>query len=116
MSNVSLGPAPFPELTHIMIGLESCSFLVSPRRIPPRPGAGRPLAPEPCARVPAGGRFHPLRRTEHDDGRWRLLLSWRTWQRHVYQALPQRAEQVGWIPFAWLSPGSQGPAEGAFGL
>ncbi|CAK7291494.1 mitochondrial-processing peptidase subunit alpha [Vulpes vulpes] len=27
MSNVSLGPAPFPELTHIMIGLESCSFL-----------------------------------------------------------------------------------------
>lgn len=30
MSKVSLGPAPFPELTHIMIGLESCSFLVSP--------------------------------------------------------------------------------------
>nr|KAF6434183.1 peptidase, mitochondrial processing subunit alpha [Molossus molossus] len=27
MSQVSLGPAPFPELTHIMIGLESCSFL-----------------------------------------------------------------------------------------
>ncbi|VCW66870.1 unnamed protein product, partial [Gulo gulo] len=27
MSDVSLGPAPFPELTHIMIGLESCSFL-----------------------------------------------------------------------------------------
>uniref|UniRef100_A0A8C6E2G6 Mitochondrial-processing peptidase subunit alpha n=1 Tax=Moschus moschiferus TaxID=68415 RepID=A0A8C6E2G6_MOSMO len=27
MSNVSLGPTPFPELTHIMIGLESCSFL-----------------------------------------------------------------------------------------
>nr|KAF6280345.1 peptidase, mitochondrial processing subunit alpha [Pipistrellus kuhlii] len=27
MSKVSLGPAPFPELTHIMIGLESCSFL-----------------------------------------------------------------------------------------
>ncbi|XP_058380464.1 mitochondrial-processing peptidase subunit alpha isoform X2 [Diceros bicornis minor] len=27
MSSVSLGPAPFPELTHIMIGLESCSFL-----------------------------------------------------------------------------------------
>ncbi|XP_066222809.1 mitochondrial-processing peptidase subunit alpha isoform X1 [Saccopteryx leptura] len=27
MSNVSPGPAPFPELTHIMIGLESCSFL-----------------------------------------------------------------------------------------
>ena len=27
MSNVSLGPAPFPELTHVMIGLESCSFL-----------------------------------------------------------------------------------------
>lgn len=28
MSNVSLGPTPIPELTHIMIGLESCSFLV----------------------------------------------------------------------------------------
>ncbi|XP_011368229.2 mitochondrial-processing peptidase subunit alpha [Pteropus vampyrus] len=27
MSNVSLGPTAFPELTHIMIGLESCSFL-----------------------------------------------------------------------------------------
>ncbi|XP_061586501.1 mitochondrial-processing peptidase subunit alpha [Cololabis saira] len=27
MSDVSLGPAPIPELTHIMIGLESCSFL-----------------------------------------------------------------------------------------
>jgi hypothetical protein len=29
MSNVSLGPTPIPELTHIMVGLESCSFLVS---------------------------------------------------------------------------------------
>lgn len=29
MSDVSLGPTPIPELTHIMIGLESCSFLVS---------------------------------------------------------------------------------------
>ncbi|XP_057580062.1 mitochondrial-processing peptidase subunit alpha isoform X3 [Hippopotamus amphibius kiboko] len=27
MSSVSLGPAPFPELAHVMIGLESCSFL-----------------------------------------------------------------------------------------
>uniref|UniRef100_A0A8C6UH14 Mitochondrial-processing peptidase subunit alpha n=1 Tax=Neogobius melanostomus TaxID=47308 RepID=A0A8C6UH14_9GOBI len=27
MSEVSLGPTPIPELTHIMIGLESCSFL-----------------------------------------------------------------------------------------
>ncbi|XP_031225298.1 mitochondrial-processing peptidase subunit alpha isoform X2 [Mastomys coucha] len=27
MSNVSLGPTPIPELTHIMVGLESCSFL-----------------------------------------------------------------------------------------
>ncbi|XP_024417978.2 mitochondrial-processing peptidase subunit alpha isoform X2 [Desmodus rotundus] len=27
MSNVSLGPTPFPELTHVMVGLESCSFL-----------------------------------------------------------------------------------------
>ncbi|XP_058528233.1 mitochondrial-processing peptidase subunit alpha [Ochotona princeps] len=27
MSNVSLGPTPMPELTHIMLGLESCSFL-----------------------------------------------------------------------------------------
>lgn len=41
MSKVSLGPAPFPELTHIMIGLESCSFLVSP--------AGSPQAPRPLA-------------------------------------------------------------------
>ncbi|TNM89315.1 hypothetical protein fugu_003549 [Takifugu bimaculatus] len=29
MSDVSLGPTPIPELTHIMIGLESCSFLAS---------------------------------------------------------------------------------------
>uniref|UniRef100_A0A668UC01 Mitochondrial-processing peptidase subunit alpha n=1 Tax=Oreochromis aureus TaxID=47969 RepID=A0A668UC01_OREAU len=27
MSDVSLGPTPIPELTHIMIGLESCSYL-----------------------------------------------------------------------------------------
>uniref|UniRef100_A0AAY5ESE0 Mitochondrial-processing peptidase subunit alpha n=1 Tax=Electrophorus electricus TaxID=8005 RepID=A0AAY5ESE0_ELEEL len=27
MSDVSLGPTPIPELTHIMIGLETCSFL-----------------------------------------------------------------------------------------
>lgn len=27
MSNVSLGPTPIPELTHVMLGLESCSFL-----------------------------------------------------------------------------------------
>ncbi|XP_078498039.1 mitochondrial-processing peptidase subunit alpha isoform X2 [Lissotriton helveticus] len=27
MSDVSLGPTPIPELTHLMIGLESCSFL-----------------------------------------------------------------------------------------
>lgn len=31
MSDVSLGPTPIPELTHIMIGLESCSFLVGVR-------------------------------------------------------------------------------------
>ncbi|GCB82735.1 hypothetical protein scyTo_0021718, partial [Scyliorhinus torazame] len=29
MTDVSLGPTPIPELSHIMIGLESCSFLVS---------------------------------------------------------------------------------------
>lgn len=53
MSNVSLGPAPFPELTHIMIGLESCSFLVSPCRAR-TPQAGRvpsaDLCPAPCRR------------------------------------------------------------------
>ncbi|XP_012300590.2 mitochondrial-processing peptidase subunit alpha isoform X1 [Aotus nancymaae] len=27
MSSISLGPTPIPELTHIMVGLESCSFL-----------------------------------------------------------------------------------------
>ncbi|KAM3825389.1 mitochondrial-processing peptidase subunit alpha isoform 1-T1 [Vipera latastei] len=27
MSDVSLGPTPIPELAHVMIGLESCSFL-----------------------------------------------------------------------------------------
>ncbi|XP_040860338.1 mitochondrial-processing peptidase subunit alpha [Ochotona curzoniae] len=27
MSNVSLGPTPMPELTHVVLGLESCSFL-----------------------------------------------------------------------------------------
>ncbi|EMP34623.1 Mitochondrial-processing peptidase subunit alpha, partial [Chelonia mydas] len=32
MSDVSLGPTPIPELTHIMIGLESCSFLVELER------------------------------------------------------------------------------------
>lgn len=55
MSNVSLGPAPFPELTHVMIGLESCSFLVSPPPArAPRPGevgggcqAGAPAEPPP---------------------------------------------------------------------
>lgn len=48
MSNVSLGPAPFPELTHIMIGLESCSFLVSPHWLPPctlGPGLSPRLSP-----------------------------------------------------------------------
>lgn len=43
MSKVSLGPAPFPELTHIMIGLESCSFLVSP-------AGSLPAGPAPPAR------------------------------------------------------------------
>ena len=38
MSNVSLGPTPFPELTHIMIGLESCSFLVRPTGLGSRVG------------------------------------------------------------------------------
>lgn len=33
MSDVSLGPTPIPELTHIMIGLESCSFLVGAHSI-----------------------------------------------------------------------------------
>ncbi|KAM9641925.1 mitochondrial-processing peptidase subunit alpha [Trichechus inunguis] len=27
MSSASLGPTPIPELTHVMVGLESCSFL-----------------------------------------------------------------------------------------
>lgn len=39
MSDVSLGPTPIPELTHIMIGLESCSFLVGFR--PGRFSAGQ---------------------------------------------------------------------------
>ncbi|TRY87319.1 hypothetical protein DNTS_034014 [Danionella cerebrum] len=34
MSDVSLGPTPIPELTHIMIGLESCSFLQEEDFIP----------------------------------------------------------------------------------
>ncbi|KAM3825443.1 mitochondrial-processing peptidase subunit alpha-like isoform 1-T1 [Vipera latastei] len=29
MSDVSLGPTPIPQLAHVMIGLESCSFLIS---------------------------------------------------------------------------------------
>lgn len=96
MSNVSLGPAPFPELTHIMIGLESCSFLVSPGRArAPRLGT----CPWPTsAPLPAGGGLHPLRCAEHDDGRRRLLLSRRAWQGHVHQALPQRAQQVCGMP------------------
>lgn len=60
MSNVSPGPAPFPELTHIMIGLESCSFLVSragPRActrpcplpsLPSRPRRRETSSPSPC--------------------------------------------------------------------
>lgn len=55
MSKVSLGPAPFPELTHIMIGLESCSFLVSPQapRWPREPPRGSPceLRPPLCRRL-----------------------------------------------------------------
>lgn len=116
MSNVSLGPAPFPELTHIMIGLESCSFLVSPGWARAVLGRETPLPAESALPSLAGGRLHPLRRAEHDDGRWRLLLGRRARQGHVYQALPQRAQQVGWMLLTWLSPGSPGPAEDAFGL
>lgn len=47
MSNVSLGPTAFPELTHIMIGLESCSFLVSPRQAR-APQAGRVPSADLC--------------------------------------------------------------------
>lgn len=42
-----------------------------------------------------GGRLHPLCCAEYDDGRRGLLLSWRAWQRHVLQALPQCAQSVG---------------------
>lgn len=104
MSNVSLGPAPFPELTHIMIGLESCSFLVSPGWARAVLGRETPLPAESALPSLAGGRLHPLRRAEHDDGRWRLLLGRRARQGHVYQALPQRAQQVGWMLLTWLSP------------
>lgn len=51
MSNVSLGPAPFPELTHIMIGLESCSFLVSFSWVPPRRGVWHHLPAEFCPHI-----------------------------------------------------------------
>lgn len=110
MSSVSLGPTPFPELTHIMIGLESCSFLVSPGRL--RRGvlgrASPPCGPgraELCRPSAAGGGLPPFRGAEHDDGRRRLLLGRWAWQGHVHQALPQRAQQVGWVP----SPAASGP-------
>lgn len=48
MSNVSLGPTPFPELTHVMVGLESCSFLVSLHWVSRGPRAGHVLAAELC--------------------------------------------------------------------
>lgn len=110
MSSVSLGPTPFPELTHIMIGLESCSFLVSPgrsgraSRSRPHSCAGSAQA-ELCHPSAAGGGLPPFRGAEHDDGRRRLLLGRRARQGHVHQALPQRAQQVGWVP----SPAASGP-------
>ena len=115
MSNVSLGPAPFPELTHIMIGLESCSFLVSGSGALCGVESGVPSRLSSALTSLAGGRFHPLRRAEHDDGGRRLLFGWRARQGYVYQALPPRAQQVGWVPFTWLSPRLAGPAEGASG-
>ena len=63
MSNVSLGPTPFPELTHIMIGLESCSFLVRPTALlSAAPASHRkgmsPPPMSPTRLVPAGGGLH----------------------------------------------------------
>lgn len=102
MSNVSLGPTPIPELTHIMVGLESCSFLVSLGI-----GWDALVGSSNCALTGVslhsiGGGLHPLRCAEYDDGRRGLLLGWRTRQRHVLQALPQRAQSVGTrLPRAW---------------
>lgn len=81
-----------------MVGLESCSFLVSPGI-----GWDAPVRLSNCGRlaltgVPLhsiGGGLHPLRCAEYDDGRRGLLLGWRAWQRHVLQALPQCAQSVG---------------------
>lgn len=41
-----------------------------------------------------GGGFHPVRCVEHDDGRRRLLLSRRSWERHVHSFVPERSQQV----------------------
>ena len=93
MSDVSLGPTPIPELTHIMIGLESCSFLVGVCSIFESPVS---CVMQCWAKnVPfAGGGLHPIRGAQHDDGwRW-LLLCRRTWKRHVYPPVPECPQQV----------------------
>lgn len=95
MSKVSLGPTPFPELTHIMIGLESCSFLVSPAA--PHSAHPRPSAPS----APPG----PARPA------WPLELR-----------PPSRPQEADFIPFAVLnmmmggggSFSAGGPGKGMF--
>lgn len=88
MSDVSLGPTPIPELTHIMIGLESCSFLVCTCDIcllfasEQHPDVSLHLYVFFC--FFKGGRFHPLCSAEYDDGwRWIIFCRW-TGERHVH--------------------------------
>ena len=63
MSNVSLGPTPFPELTHIMIGLESCSFLVRPTALlSAAPASHRRGMSPPALSLQEGDFIPPTRR------------------------------------------------------
>lgn len=114
MSDVSLGPTPIPELTHIMIGLESCSFLVGVYRAWLSPlGLQTRFTSLISFRANShkkfyfyfsGGWLHPFCSAQHDDG-WRgLLLCRRTRERDVHPPLPERAQQVN------ISQSSDSPA------
>ncbi|XP_063172322.1 uncharacterized protein LOC134506187 isoform X1 [Candoia aspera] len=73
MSDVSLGPTPTPELAHITIGLESCSFLEED------------FIPFAVLHMMRGGWLFPCRGP---------------WQRHVHMAVSQRPQPVS--PRAFL--------------
>ena len=105
MSNVSLGPTPIPELTHIMVGLESCSFLVSP-------GAGSDGIPDAVWPAQPALPSVPGIRQRSSCGvgdsassalcPWRLtvLLTWRGW---LSQLCPPSLASSGAPDVAWAA-------------